>query len=163
MKTFWLKAVAAALVCAASNAHAHNFHAGITDISFNARTGSTELVHTYMWHDVDALLTNIYQRQFDLAQPEDQEVFRKYLEEHFWLLDAGKRKLPLKWVGMTADAQSVMVYQEVPQTPLSKAALLHDEVMTDFLSDEINTVNVNENGSVHTLTFDGRTIDLPVR
>jgi hypothetical protein len=64
---------------------------------------------------------------------------------------------------MTADAQSVMVYQEVEQTPLSKAVLLHDEVIIDFLPDEINTVNVNENGAVHTLSFDGRTIDQPLR
>lgn len=163
MKTYWLKAVAAALVCAASAAHAHNFHAGITDISFNARTGSTELVHTYMAHDVDALLTNMFQRQFDLSQPDDQEVFRKYVEDHFWLLGADKQKLPLHWVGMTADAQSVIVFQEVAQTPLSKAALLHDEVLIDFLPDEVNTVNIDEKGGVHTLSFDGRTIDLPVR
>jgi hypothetical protein len=59
---------------------AHNFHAGITDISYNERTGSLELVHTYMTHDVEALLTNLYQRQFDLSDPEDQAVFREYVK-----------------------------------------------------------------------------------
>ena len=28
-------------------AAAHNYHMGITDISYNANTGSTEIVHTY--------------------------------------------------------------------------------------------------------------------
>jgi hypothetical protein len=155
--------MAIALASAAFAAHAHNFHAGITDISFNARTGSTELVHTYMAHDVEALLTNMYQRQFDLSQPDDQDVFRKYVEAHFWLQGADQRKLPLHWVGMSVDAQSVIVFQEVEHTPLSKAALVHDEVMIDFLPDQVDTVNVNENGAVHTLSFDSRTVDQPAR
>jgi hypothetical protein len=158
-RKFWLAVLAGAAV----SAQAHNFHAGITDISHNARTGSTEIVHTYMAHDVEALLMNLYQRRFDLGQPEDQDVLRKYVEQQFWLAGQDKRKLPLRWVGMTADAQSVVIYQEAERTPLSGAALVHDEVMTDFLPDQINTVNVNDGGTVRTLTFDSKTPGLPVR
>jgi hypothetical protein len=154
---------AAVLACAACAAQAHNFHAGITDISFNARSGSTEVVHTYMAHDVEALLTNMYQRQFDLAQPDDQAVLRKYVEQQFWLQGPGKQKLALRWVGMTVDAQSVVIFQEVEQAPLSKTALVHDEVMTDFMPDQVNTVNVNDNGSIRTLSFDSKTVERPVR
>lgn len=150
-------------VAAAAPTQAHNFHAGITDISYNERTGSTEVVHTYMAHDVEALLTNTYQRQFDLSQPDDQDVLRKYVEKQFWLAGPDKRKLALRWVGVTVDAQSVVVYQEAEQTPLSKAALVHDEVMSDFLPDQVNTVNVNEGGNVRTLSFDGKTSEQPVR
>ncbi len=60
--------VAAALLLCSAAAFAHRFHAGITDISFNARTGNTEIVHTYMTHDVEALLANLYGRQFDLNE-----------------------------------------------------------------------------------------------
>jgi hypothetical protein len=164
MKRSWFKgALAAAFAAAATIAGAHNFHAGITDVSFNARSGSTEIVHTYMAHDVEALLSNLYQRQFDLSTPEDQEVFRKYVEQQFWVLGADRRKLPINWVGMTADVTNVMVFQELPETPLSKAAAIHDAVMIDFLPDQVNTVNINEGGSVHTLSFDGRKTEQPVR
>lgn len=158
-----LRVLLALVVAAAVPASAHNFHAGITDISYNERTGSTEVVHTYMAHDVEALLMNTYQRQFDLTQPEDQDVLRKYVEQQFWLAGQDKRKLPLRWIGMTIDAQSVVVYQEAEQTPLSKAAVVHDAVMTDFLPDQVNTVNVNEAGKVRTLSFDSKTSDRPVR
>ena len=156
-------AAAVALAAALLPAHAHNFHAGITDVSYNERTGSTEVVHTYMAHDVEALLTNMYQRQFDLSAAEDQEVLRKYVEQQFSLQDREHRKLPLRWVGMTADAQNIVIYQEAEQTPLSKAASIHDEVMTDFLPDQVNTVNINEAGTVRTLTFDSKTADQPIR
>jgi hypothetical protein len=144
---------AAVLAGACALAPAHNFHAGITDISYNERTGSTEVVHTYMAHDVEALLTNLYQRQFDLSDPDDQAVFRKYVEKQFWLADKDKRRLPLNWVGMTADAQSVTVYQEVVQTAAAKVEIIHDAVMSDFLPDQLNTVNLSVAGSLRTFGF----------
>jgi hypothetical protein len=146
-------ALAGACALAPAPLLAHNFHAGITDISFNERTGSTELVHTYMAHDVEALLTNLYQRQFDLSDPDDQAVFRKYVEKQFWLADKDKRRLLLNWVGMTADAQSVVIYQEVVKTPAAKVEFIHDEVMTDFMPDQLNTVNLTVAGSLRTFGF----------
>lgn len=155
--------LAAALALACAAAQAHNFHAGLTDITFNERTGSTEIVHTYMAHDVEALLMNLYQRQFDLSQPDDQDVLRQYLEHQFWLLDKDGHKLPVHWVGMTIDAQNVMVYQEAEKTPLSKAAALHDEVMSDFIPDQVNTVNVGDSAHVRTFIFDSKTTERPLR
>lgn len=142
-----------ALLCAAGAASAHRFHAGITDISLNARTGSTEVVHTYMAHDVEGLLANMYQRQFDLSDPDDQAVLRKYVEKQFWLQGRDQRRLPLQWVGMTADAQSVTIFQEAEKTTPSDAVLIHDEVMIDFIADQVNTVNVKEGGAIRTFIF----------
>jgi hypothetical protein len=159
-----MKAVLAALLAfSCMAAQAHRFHFGITDVSFNAKTGSTEIVHTYMAHDVEALLANLYQRQFDLTQPEDEAVLRKYVEKRFWVQAADKTRLPLRWVGMTADAQRVMIYQEIENTPLSKTALVHDEVLVDFLPEQSNTLNFSENGIIRTMTFDQKNIDQGVR
>jgi hypothetical protein len=155
--------LATVLFSVTTTACAHSFHAGITDISFNERTGSTEIVHTYMAHDVETLLANLYQRQFDLSQPEDQDVLRKYVEKQFWLQGQDKARLPVRWVGMTIDAQSVMIYQEAEKTPLSKTAAIHDAVMIDFLPDQVNTVNLNEGGKVRTFTFESKTTEQPVR
>lgn len=155
-------AVAAVLAGACALAPAHRFHAGITDISFNEHTGSTEIVHTYMAHDVEALLTNLYQRQFDMSDPEDQAVFRKYVEKQFWLADKDKRRLPLNWVGMTADSQNVTVFQEVLKTPAAKVEIIHDEVLTDFLPDQLNTVNLTVAGSLRTFGFSSSRTEFPV-
>jgi hypothetical protein len=153
----------AALLCVATAVSAHRFHAGITEISFNARTGSTEIVHTYMAHDIEALLANLYQRQFDLTDPDDQDVLRKYVEKQFWLQAQDQRRLPVRWVGMTANAQSVTIFQEAEKTPLSDAALVHDEVMIDFVPDQVNTVNVNEGRVVRTFIFHRATIEHALR
>ena len=146
--------LAAALLFTSSVAAAHRFHAGIADISFNVRTGSSEIVHTYMAHDVEALLANLYGRQFDLTDPEDQDALRKYVEPRFSLLGQDRQPLKVRWVGVTIDPTNVTIYQEVEQTPVWKVGAVHNKVLVDFLPDQVNTVNLNDGNAVRTLTFD---------
>jgi hypothetical protein len=153
---------AAALACACIGVQAHRFHAGIADISFNERTGNTEVVHTYMAHDVEALLANLYQRQFDLSDPDDQAVLRKYVDKQFWLADKAGRRLALTWVGLTVDTDSVTVYQELAATPPDRIETIHDAVLTDFLPDQANTVNFTAGGSLRTFGFNARQTELSV-
>lgn len=159
-----LKAVLTALLLAcASSAYAHQFHIGFTDLSFNAKTGSLEVVHTYHTDDVDALLANLYQRQFDLTQPEDEAVLRKYIEKQFWIVGAGGKRLPLHWVGLTVGPETVVVYQEIENTPLANARLIHHDILSDFLADQTNTLNITEGGAVRTLSFSRQALEQPLR
>lgn len=153
MRTGSLRAALAVLVFAATAAQAHRFHAGITDLGFNQATGSTEIVHTYMAHDIEALLAKLYQRQFDLTVPEDVAVLRKYVEQRFFIETHDKRRLPIRWVGLSVDAESVVIYQEIEKTPLSAAALIHHEVLIDFMPGQTNTINLKRDGRVHSFTF----------
>lgn len=152
-----MKFLAAALLLAASlTASAHNFHAALTEVSYNAGTGSTEVVHTYMAHDIEALLTNLYQRQIDLSQPEDEAILRKYVEKQFYLLGADGKRVALNWVGVKLDTDTVTVFREAEKTPLASIARYHDAVLSDFLADEVNTLNVRAPEGVRTLTFTSR-------
>jgi hypothetical protein len=104
---------------------------------------------------VEALLMNLYQRQFDLGLEEDQAIFRRYLEKQF-TLRAGDKPLAIQWVGMTANADNVTVYQEIEKTALPVGAVLRNNVLTDFLPSQINTVNIDRQGAsraAQTLVF----------
>jgi hypothetical protein len=153
----------AALACACTYASAHSFHAALTDISFNASTGSTEVVHTLMAHDVEALLTNLYGRPFDLTDPDDQAALRKYVEKQFWLSGADGKRLPLNWVGIQVDTDSVVVFQEAAKTASAKVAAVHDAVLIDFLSDQVNTVNLTVDGNLRTFGFTASRTEQAVR
>lgn len=152
-------ALAAVLLCACAASFAHRFHAGMTDIAFNARTGSVEVVHTYMAHDIDALLATLHKRQVDLTQPADEALLRQYIEKQFYLTGSGKRRIALKWIGISVNVDSVMIYQEAADTQLAQVAQVHDEVLVDFLPDQANTVNVKQDGEIRTLAFDRKHSD----
>jgi hypothetical protein len=142
-------------------AWAHSFHAGLSDISYNAKTKSTEVVHTLMTHDVEALLVALYGRQFDLTDADDQAVLRKYIDKQFWLTGQDGKRVPLNWVGITVDTDSVVVFQEAPQTPTASVAAIHNAVLSDFLPDQQNTVNFTADGPLRTFVFDSGRKDLP--
>lgn len=151
--------LAAVLLCASAASFAHRFHAGMTDIAFNARTGSVEVVHTYMAHDIDALLAALHKRQVDLTEPADEALLRQYIEKQFYLTGSGKRRISLKWVGISVNVDSVMIYQEAENTQLAQVGQVHHEVLADFLPDQANTVNVKHDGALRTLAFDRKHTD----
>jgi hypothetical protein len=157
VKLFAHLMLAAALCGAAASSWAHRFHAGIADIAHNAQTGSVEIVHTYMAHDVDALLAAAAGRQVDLTKPEDEALLRQYVEQRFYLLGKDKARLPLKWIGITVSVESVIIYQELEATPLERIVQVHDEVLMDFMPRQANTVNITRDGATVSLAFDSTT------
>lgn len=165
MKTLLARAALAALLFGAgAAAQAHRFHAGIAELSFNRQSGSIEVVHTYMAHDIEALLAGLAGRQLDLSGQEAEALLRTYLEQRFYLLAAGGKRLPLAWVGMKAGVDSVTVYQELPGAQLAQVARVHDEVLLDVLPRQVNTVNLRAaGGQVATLSFDAKTVERRIR
>ncbi|MYM66740.1 hypothetical protein GTP45_07855 [Pseudoduganella sp. FT55W] len=155
-----LRLVAATMLASASMAApAHNFHMGIADISYNERTGSTEIVHTYTAHDLATLLTNLYGRQFDLGRADSEAPLRRYVEKQFTVADAEGKRLPLQWVGAKVDADSVVIFQEIPSVKLAKGSRIHNALLIDFLPSQKNTVNLQTDGTTKTLLFDQGSID----
>lgn len=150
----WFRKAAFAAALVTATAMAHNYHMGLADIGYNADTGNTEIVHTYTAHDVEALLTKLHGRQFDLGLEEDQEALRRYLDKRF-VLTVNGRRVPLQWVGIKASADTITVYQQIDRTALPSGAVLANGVLTDFLPGQINTVNVGGNAgrAAATLTF----------
>ncbi|QYF96054.1 hypothetical protein KY495_13485 [Massilia sp. PAMC28688] len=145
---------AALLLGAAGGALAHRFHFGIAEMSENPRSGSVEIIHTLMAHDVDALLARRHKRQVDLSTPEDEALLRAYTDEKFYVLGKDGKRLPLKWVGMTASVENVVIYQELDGATLTDIARVHDELLVDFLPRQVNTVNVRRGANVVSLAFD---------
>jgi len=151
------------LAFAGTVANAHNFHMGIADISYNDRTGNTEIVHTYTSHDVSTLLTNLYGRSFDLGQADSEQPLRRYVEKQFHLAGADNKRLPLQWVGVKADADSVVIFQEIAGTKLKAGTRIHNALLIDFLPSQKNTVNLQTDGAIQTLIFDQGSIDQTAR
>lgn len=147
----WL---AIALFTISAMAYGHNFHAGISDVSMNTRTGNTEIVHTFMTHDVDALLDNLYQRPFDLDDPDDVAIFRRYIEKQFAIYDNANKPYPIKWVGLKADPNYVMIFQEIEHQELPEKISIRQAMLTDFLADQLNTLNFSRSDKqLQTYTF----------
>ena len=155
--------LATALLSVSAPSLAHRFHIGLAEIGLNAKSGSVEVVHTLMAHDIEALLATLGARQADLTRPEDEALLRQYFDARFYLLGPDKQRLPLKWVGMQAGVDSVTVYQELPGAAMAQVAQVHNELLSDLLPRQSNTVNVRIDGEIQSLEFDARTVERRIR
>lgn len=155
-----LRAMAVAVLALAGTvSYAHNFHMGMADISYNERTGSTEIVHTYTGHDLAALLSERNGRQIDLGRADSEAPLRRYVERQFAITRADGKRLPLQWIGARVDADSVVIFQEIPKTRLSKGDRLHNAVLIDYIPAQRNTVNLQTGGATRTLIFERKSVD----
>lgn len=158
------KLMLALLLCVASAAAlAHRFHTGIAEIAHNGQTGSVEIVHTLMAHDIDALLAARNKGPVDLSDPAGEALLRQYIDERFYLLAKNGKRLPLKWVGMNAGVESVLIYQELEKTPLAAVARVHNDILVDLLPRQTNTINLKRDGQIRSLSFDRKTTERPLK
>jgi hypothetical protein len=134
-------------------ASGHDFHAAICDIQFNSRTGNTEIVQSYPMHDMDAAFWLMSGRHLDWSQAADEDQVRVYFNRNFAIQTAAGRRIPLRWVGVHGDADTLTVYQEIERMQLPVAASLRNAVLLDYFSDYACTVNVRLDGPVRTLLF----------
>lgn len=138
----------------AGPAAAHNYHMGIADISYNARSGSTEIVHSYTAHDLATLLSRQAGHNVDLGQAGSEALLRRYTEKQFYLEGRSGKRLPMAWIGMKVDADTVVIFQEIAGARLAPGTRIHQGVLMDMIPEQKNTVNVQGAGAVSTLVFD---------
>ncbi len=146
-----------------SPALAHEFHVSISDISFNPRTANTEVVHTLVLHDVETAFWLEHGRRFDAANPQDEALLKAALDKTFVLHTAAKVRLPLRWVGISAEADTLTIYQELPRTRIAPGTTLQHRVLMAHFPLQTHTVNVRLDGRTRTLKFDRKSEALPLK
>lgn len=144
----------AVLISFSTAVFAHRFHAAITDVSMNPRTGNTEIIHTLMTHDIEALLENIVQHPINFNDADDLALLRQYVEKQFFIETKNQQRMKLNWVGIQLDPDSLLIFQEAEQQIIAPESIMHNALLTDFLADQINTTNLHHDGKLSTLIFD---------
>ena len=141
------------LLCSAVPARAHEFHVSICDISVNAKTRNIEIVHAYTMHDIDAAFRVMHGRSIDLSQPADEGLLRTYFDKFFIIENSGKSRLPISWVGISNEGETLTVYQEFPRSLLRAGASMQNSVLMDIFPSHSSTVNIRFDGKIRTLRF----------
>ena len=85
------------------------------------------------------------------------------MEKQFYLVAPDGKRLRLNWVGMKVNADNVVIFQEIERTRLAPATRIHNQLLTDFLPSQRNTLNVQDSGAIQTLIFDRQNTELPIR
>lgn len=155
----WWPLVAALLACTLlphAVLQAHQQKVAITQIQFNERSRSLEIMHRFYLHDAEHAVRHVLDPDADIiGNKETQRQFARYVAERFSMYRQDGSRLPLRLLGQETDGQFFWVYQELAvDAPPSQVTARHD-AMRDLWPEQINTVNVDLDGTIRTLTFTG--------
>lgn len=148
------------LLSLSANTTAHQQKNAVTRILFNPNTGNIEVMHRFFVHDAEHAATQIFgERQTLMESAESRQLFSSYVINRFSIEaefeDGETEDLALSFVGSEIDGQFLWVYQEIPQSESITALTIVNLALRDVWPDQSNLVNIERDGKVLSLTFDG--------
>jgi hypothetical protein len=146
--------VAAALALSPSSAAAHKFHTSFTEAHYNAKEGSLEITLRTFPDDLENILGRRRGKAVRLDRKKEAEpLLAAYLQETFQLKNARGEAVKLSWVGMDAGVDSAWLYFEARMPEGTAGVQLRNQFMFDLYDDQINIVNVKQDGKKRAITF----------
>lgn len=137
---------------------AHPQKAAIATIEPNLRTGVIEIVHRFSQHDAEHAAHMLGRTaESIISDPEVQEEFARYVVSSFGLATLSGQEITLKEVGYEFDRGYIWIYQEAPLLSGAKGLTVRYSALQEIWPDQTNTVNVDLDGSIKTLSFTGYT------
>ncbi|PRO73210.1 hypothetical protein C6Y40_12735 [Alteromonas alba] len=139
---------------ACGQAVAHQQKTAITTVLFNPRTENIEIMHRFNLHDAEHAVKALFKKTADiLDDKETQTQFARYVSNRFVLFNAQNDSLPLNLVGFEVEGKHFWVYQETAQPPALEGLQIRHDALRDLWPEQVNTINVEGNGDLKTLTF----------
>lgn len=143
-----------ALLLACTGARAHQLKTAITTVLFNPHTQNIEVMHRFNLHDAEHAVKALFDKTADiLGNPKTQQEFAEYVAARFTLLNAKGEPLALKPVGYESEGKFFWVYQETAEPPELDGLKIRHDALRDIWPSQVNTLNVEGNGPLKTLTF----------
>ena len=151
-----------------STGEAHQQKNAVTRILFNENTGNIEVMHRFFIHDAEHAAGLIFgERQMLAESRESRELFSSYVINRFSIeasfREGNSEVLGLSYVGEEVDGQFLWVYQEVPAQDDITAFTIVNLTLRDVWSDQSNLVNIERDGRIYSLRFDGSAEVLTVK
>lgn len=143
---------------AAQTLHAHQQKAAITRVLFNSNSGNLEVMHRFYVHDAEHAVRQLVDPNADLiASAAAREQFAQYVTGRFSLLGTEGNTLPLGYVGQEVDGIFLWVYQEMPMPEAMTGLSVVNNVLREIWPEQSNLVNIEREGKLQTLNFNGNT------
>ncbi|MHA6249151.1 DUF6702 family protein [Pontibacter sp. CAU 1760] len=154
LKKLLLSLLLLAVMLPAHLASAHDYHASITDATYNPRTKSLQVAVKVFRDDLEDALSRQAKTKvkYSSTSEEVQKQLANYVKPRLAFEVEKGKALPVKFVGSEEETDVVWLYVEVPMRQTSFAQLyVKNAILTDLFSDQMNIVNVSHKGKVESV------------
>jgi hypothetical protein len=142
------------VILTSSGRPAHDFHASVTQMHYNAKERAFEISIRIFTDDFEKALTAASGSRVNLSgNDKNDSLIEKYIQSHFACVNPQKQPKPAKYIGHETEVDANWIYLEMPYTEPFRGGLLKQNVLMELFDDQVNMVNVQYEGQKKTFVF----------
>lgn len=132
----------------------HKFYVSVTEIEYNEKAESLQIISRLFIDDLEDLLQTRYDKSIRLGKSnestEANDYIKKYLTKKMEVQLDGK-VVELNYLGKEYEDDMLILYMEIPKVISFKKIGLKNALLTDMFSEQKNLVHVTYKGSTKSL------------
>jgi hypothetical protein len=141
-------------------ANAHKFYTSLTQVEYNAKANSAEVIMNLFVDDLEGALSNHHKRTVKSTDNDFKALLYKYLDNKFQVQDIKNQALKNEYVGMEFKRDMVSVYLEIKLGEGLNQVNLKQVSLLEAYKDQTNIVNLRDGKNKTSLVFRAGTPDI---
>ena len=133
---------------------AHKFYVSATDIEYNEKQRSLQIISHVFTDDLEDLLQSRYSKELVLVKDDEHPAADEYVEKYFQSklrVKVNGKDRKLNYIGKEYDKDQLLVYLEVEDVEPVKTIGVENAVLTDLFPEQKNVVKVEYGGTIKSL------------
>lgn len=142
----------------------HDFHTSLTEIQYDAKTGSLEVTIRVFTDDLEEALTALNQgKKVSIEQNAKgtDALIQQYLQKHWGLISPQRQLKSFEYVGKEPELDATWLYVEVSQAQNLKGYTLFNTIFLGLFDDQTNLTNILYPNQRKTILFNQKVKSAP--
>jgi hypothetical protein len=132
----------------------HKFYVSVTEIVYNEKSESLQIISRVFIDDLEDLLQTRYDKNIKLGKGNETamvpDLLKKYLNEKIEVQLDGKL-VEVNFLGKEYEDDMLLLYLEIPKVKSFKKITVKNALLTDMFNEQKNLVHVTYKGSTKSL------------
>lgn len=133
---------------------AHKFYVSATDIEYNEKQRSLQIISHVFTDDLEKLLQRRFHEELTLVKekehPAADDYVQRYFKDKFQVSVNGKER-SFNYIGKEYDKDQLLVYLEIEDVEPLETISVQNAVLTDLFPEQKNVVKVEFKGEIKSL------------
>lgn len=133
---------------------AHKFYVSATDIEYNEKNRSLQIISYVFTDDLENLLKTRYSEDLFLLKEGEHENVDHYIEKYFrdkLKINVNGKPREFSYLGKEYDKDQLLIYLEVENVEPFRKISVENAVLTDLFPEQKNVIKVERNGTIKSL------------
>ena len=132
----------------------HKFYVSVTEIEYNQKAESLQIISRVFIDDLEKLLQKRYDASIILSEKNDNEKITDHLKKYIgqkMKIQVDGKPYKLNYIGKEYENDLALIYIEIPNVPEFKNIRIKNAILTDMFSEQKNLVHVEYKGETKSL------------